>query len=76
MNEVELEELRRDREYEAREDAYEEVKLHADYYYARETLVDCCLSDIKDDLQHLIVKMESYGWSLTLEELADEIKDM
>ena len=76
MNEVELEELRRDREYEAKEDAEEEAQLHTDYYYARKTLIDCCLSDIRDDLQHLIVKMESYGWCLTLEELTDEIKDM
>lgn len=76
MNDTELEELRRDREYEAKEDAEEESRLHNDYYYARETLIDCCLSDIRDDLQHLIVKMESYGWSLTLEELTDEIKDI
>ena len=76
MNEVELEELRRDREYEAKENADEESKLHNDYFYAEEQLLVAQLSDAHDDLMQIIVSMESYGWEVDIEYLTDLLKDM
>jgi len=74
MNEVELEELRRDAILDHKEEAEEESRLHSDYFYAQEQLVEPQLAEIYEQLTAIALSVNSYGWHTTVQDLLDELK--
>ena len=53
-----------------------EDRLHKDYFYAEEELINAQIAGVYEELTKVIQSMESYGWTVNIRYLTNVLRNL